>query len=529
MRNNQPVTQTEYQLDPDKPIVTRTDTKGRITYANPAFIEISGFTKEELIGQPHNIVRHPDMPPAAYEDMWRTLKAGYPWRGIVKNRTKDGGFYWVEAYATPITENGEITGFISVRNKPTRQQIDKAETLYKALNQGSASMPVTPTKQGIPSLTILLTIIGVAFLTGISEAMPIPHDIGYVIDAFGAAIVLGLVFYFYQKVIKPFDAIKQAVRDISEHNYKTNIPAMGSREVYEILTGLRTLRIHVRATLCDVLQVSKSVDHDAHTLQSHASALDNSAEKTQDQMSAMAAALEELSVSVTEIAEATRTSTQQANKTLAIVNDGMAHVDQSILSAGEVVEVVGHTQTKIEALKDAAEQISKLTGTIKSIADQTNLLALNAAIEAARAGEQGRGFAVVADEVRKLAERTTLSTVEIAATVNQIDIGIQDASNQIAEVVNAVEKSTASINHNKDSLMEIAAASEQVRHSASEISNMLEQQSATSQEIANTVASINIMTEQNSASGHAVSEASSELRQTSQSLNELLAQFSKAL
>jgi len=102
MRNNQPVTQHELFLHPQRPIVTKTDLKGVITYANRAFIDISGFSESELIGQPHNVVRHPDMPPEAFDDMWQTIQAGHPWRGLVKNRSKQGGFYWLDAYVTPI-------------------------------------------------------------------------------------------------------------------------------------------------------------------------------------------------------------------------------------------------------------------------------------------------------------------------------------------------------------------------------------------------------------------------------------------
>ncbi len=143
MKINLPVNQTEYRVDPKHPIVTRTDLKGRITYANPAFIALSGFSESELIGQSHNVVRHPDMPPEAFEDLWATLKAGSPWQGIVKNRAKDGGFYWVDAYVTPVTENGEPIGYMSVRNAPSQQQVADAERLYAAIRARQARMPST--------------------------------------------------------------------------------------------------------------------------------------------------------------------------------------------------------------------------------------------------------------------------------------------------------------------------------------------------------------------------------------------------
>src|SRR5690606_36561330 len=135
MRKNYPVTNVETRLRADQYLISKTDTTGGITYANPAFVDVSGYTLEELIGQPHNLIRHPDMPPAAFKDLWDTLHAGKPWTGMVKNRRKDGGFYWVLANVTPIVEDDEVTGYASVRIKATQAQIDEAETLYQHINE----------------------------------------------------------------------------------------------------------------------------------------------------------------------------------------------------------------------------------------------------------------------------------------------------------------------------------------------------------------------------------------------------------
>ncbi len=138
MRVNMPVTNVEIQLREDTMIVSKTDLKGRITYINKDFIEISGFTEAELLDQPHNIIRHPDMPPEAFKDLWQTLQAGRPWVGMVKNRCKNGDHYWVQANAAPIFEGGHVTGYMSVRRKATRQQIEDAEKFYRELRDGQA-------------------------------------------------------------------------------------------------------------------------------------------------------------------------------------------------------------------------------------------------------------------------------------------------------------------------------------------------------------------------------------------------------
>ncbi|RXH11141.1 methyl-accepting chemotaxis protein [Bradyrhizobium guangzhouense] len=138
MRTNLPVTATEYPLTDETLIVSKTDLKGKLTYFNDQFVEASGFTEQELAGQPHNIVRHPDMPPEAFANLWETLKAGKPWAGAVKNRRKNGDFYWVLASATPIWEGGHVVGYMSIRTKLAADQREQAERVYAAIRDKKA-------------------------------------------------------------------------------------------------------------------------------------------------------------------------------------------------------------------------------------------------------------------------------------------------------------------------------------------------------------------------------------------------------
>lgn len=130
MKKNFPVTGQEKTVQEGIRLVSRTDTKGIITFANDNFVAQSGFSRDELLGSSHNIVRHPDVPPIVFEDMWDTLKKGLPWRGVVKNRCKDGGHYWVDAHVVPVRKNGETIGYMSVRTAASRGDIAKAEALY---------------------------------------------------------------------------------------------------------------------------------------------------------------------------------------------------------------------------------------------------------------------------------------------------------------------------------------------------------------------------------------------------------------
>jgi aerotaxis receptor len=124
MKVNLPVTQIEQPYPKGKYLVSRTDLKGITTYANDTYVEISGFTREELLGKSHNVVRHPDMPPQAFKQLWDTIKAGRPWRGVVKNRCKNGDYYWVDGTVVPVMENDQIVGYMSVRTEASRAQIE---------------------------------------------------------------------------------------------------------------------------------------------------------------------------------------------------------------------------------------------------------------------------------------------------------------------------------------------------------------------------------------------------------------------
>ncbi|WP_298887522.1 methyl-accepting chemotaxis protein [uncultured Bradyrhizobium sp.] len=192
MRTNLPVTATEYPLTDETLIVSKTDLKGKLTYFNNQFVEASGFTEQELAGQPHNIVRHPDMPPEAFANLWETLKAGKPWAGAVKNRRKNGDFYWVLASATPIWEEGHVVGFMSIRTKLPADQREQAERVYAAIRDKKAGgfkieagmirrrslfevfSPFTRSLKArlvslIGVLSLFMMIIGAAGLTGMSQ------------------------------------------------------------------------------------------------------------------------------------------------------------------------------------------------------------------------------------------------------------------------------------------------------------------------------------------------------------------------
>ncbi len=175
-KRNQQVINEEVKFSADQELVSTTDTRGIILYANQHFCDVAGYTEEELIGKNHNIVRHPDMPKAAFADLWEKLEQRKPWRGAVKNRCKDGRYYWVDAFVTPIYENNDLKGYQSVRTVLSKEDRSRAEAFYTTLNKGSGRSNVAWLKNNKLAIFALLSIALVAgsiFIPWLSILLPI--------------------------------------------------------------------------------------------------------------------------------------------------------------------------------------------------------------------------------------------------------------------------------------------------------------------------------------------------------------------
>ncbi len=229
MKINEPVTNNEVVMQDGQFIVSTTDLKGRITSINRAFVEISGFTEDELIGQNHNIVRHPDMPPEAFEDLWNHLKADRPWVGIIKNRCKNGDHYWVKANVTPLHENGRTIGYMSVRTKPTRKEIEEAEAFYRDVRAGKASFRPGPLERvrlrlmglGVHAYTMLgavVAMIGMAAMGWTASQGASASTLATLWGVF-ALMVVGGAFWLTRYVKKPVFQVIDALRQIASGDY----------------------------------------------------------------------------------------------------------------------------------------------------------------------------------------------------------------------------------------------------------------------------------------------------------------------
>jgi len=213
MKSNHPVTQTETPFLKGKYLVSKTDLKGVITYVNDAFAEISGYSRAELIGKSHNTVRHPDMPPQAFEDLWRTVKQGAPWRGLVKNRCKNGDYYWVDAFVVPVRKNDKTVGYMSVRTEPTRPQVAQAEALYQRLNRTKEKL-----KSGGGRLSRLTIKVRLAMVMGFMALLMIG---GGALGLGGIALDNRALESSYRDQLEPTDMIARIMQLMGDNRAQT--------------------------------------------------------------------------------------------------------------------------------------------------------------------------------------------------------------------------------------------------------------------------------------------------------------------
>ncbi len=449
MRQNLPVTHVERLLGEDEFIVSKTDLKGHITYVNRPFLEISGFTEDELLGSPHNIVRHPDMPPEAYTDMWRDLQAGLSWRGMVKNRCKNGDHYWVQANANPIWEHGEIVGFMSLRVRASREQILQAERFYAALRAGQArGLTVRHGKaarsglagwgaraaewlgQQQQVLLLVLTMVAAVFTGGVGVAKAAGWTTHQQVSSAVWAISGILTILFSALSLLNFRAtVQRPLRKLERDLQTVAAGILTVRDMHAEGEGASHLQRALDTTRGNLASIVRDIRESALQIGGASSEIASAAQSLSQATSEQAASVEEMSATLEQSGASARDNAQNAGLTGKIAQEATRDAQQ----AGAALE-----QT-ISAMRTIADRIS----IIDDIAYQTNMLALNAAIEAARAGELGRSFAVVADEVRNLARHVRAATNDIEQRTEALTENVHDIVGTSAAGQAALDRVTA--------------------------------------------------------------------------------------
>ena len=536
MKVNLPVTQTEVPFPKGRYIVSRTDPKGSITYANDTFVAISGFTREELIGKNHNLVRHPDMLPGAFAWLWETIKEGRPWRGIVKNRCKNGDYYWVDALVVPVLKNNETIGYMSVRTEPTRQQVADAEALYRQLKDGKASIP-KPTAwmrvslkaklNGFVLWLIAAQLVGAAaHLFGPSLGLS-AGTIETVLQLLGLSGVLAGVWLLViqNKMMSIIQRIIGRLDHIAQGDLTDEIPLHRVDEIGKLNDSLVTMQTHLKAMMAEIAEAAELVGSSADILTGEMEQTRKVTEIQSGAASSIAAAVEQLVASVNEIAGSAQQASQAVEASHGLLSEASLRMGESQEASQNVVTTVNGAGQTMAELFQSIFAIDRVSQVIRGIAEQTNLLALNAAIEAARAGESGRGFAVVADEVRKLAENASKQTSEITASIQEIQRITQIAVSTMEAAGTHVAGANTAVEAARTGLDAVAHHGEEVASISRHIAEGTQQQSAAGNEIASQVEGIVSGIDQTSTSIAEVTEKTSEMKQASSRLRELIAYF----
>lgn len=687
MKNTIKPTQNAITLPDSEVIISKTDLHGNITDVNETFITTSGYAREELIGKPQSIIRHPDMPPQVFAELWATISAGKTWRGLIKNLAKNGDYYWVEAQVAPIKQQGNIVGYVSVRSAPTQQQINEAEQTYQAMRHhtyrqpktgfqlrhlnlrpritlfafalamlsalvgsvgiiGQATsnaqyeslinthiIPATHLKQSLAALSeiraqLLLALqhdpnqpfakehdhplsfhhkqieqqvlraqtelaqaidsstssyteqlnvmhelenklitqgvlptlrlqqsgqfteANASFLHQVNpliknlDALAIPllsqidndslsamhyaqQRYQFVLIASILLTLAGILFaiiigrYLANGIVIPLDEALKQFNAMGNGDLSQKIPLTGCDEPALLLNHIAGLQTHLRVMLDEIRQNAFALSEHSQSLNNEMHQVDHNAKDQQQRVARMASLGEQFSLSINDIAQSVTKVAQEAHDSYHQAKEGINGIEATHHVA-ERVQLTGQHMTKLHL---EIGKISAITNTISEIAEQTNLLALNAAIEAARAGEHGRGFAVVADEVRTLAEKTAQSTNIINHTVSEFQSIIETATEDMKQSVAEVDHSVAVIHVSRDNMQHITQSSADVSDMVQHIAASTEEQAVASKEVSESLDHIRTLAEQSAAVAHNAGKSVQQLSYSAESLKQLIIRF----
>lgn len=519
MKNNQPITQREEDYSQSANILSTTDIKGHVTYANEDFLKVCGFNGEELIGKNHNIVRHPDMPPAAFKMLWQRIKKGGSWMGIVKNRCKNGDHYWVDAYVTPIEKQGKVTEYQSVRRKPSKEHVSRAEALYQKLKHPNTKLNLGP-HLSLTHKALLLAGLCPFFafsLASFSNSTLLSWVLFSIATALG---VTGIYLCF-----KPYQQVVVKAKKVIDDPVARYIYTGRKDDIGQLMLALKALESETSGLIGRISDSSQNLCQHVNDMNQQVSISRTGIQTQFTETDQVAAAINQMSASIQDVASSTLQSSQASQQAFNEMQQSKNIVDKNVDAIEALKGQIGQATSVMSQVENSSNNIASILEVINGVAEQTNLLALNAAIEAARAGEAGRGFAVVADEVRSLANRTQSSTEEIRQMIEQLQNNTSQAVSAMNEGKDQAEICVQQSNTTADNLQSLLDTVDQISEMNSHIASAAKQQSAVTEEINQSINRIRDMSAQNQFAVEQSAETSETMLKISNDFTELAKQF----
>lgn len=481
MARDKTLTGHERMLSENQHIVSTTDLRGVIEYANQDFIDICGYSNDELVSHSHNIVRHPEMPKAAFALLWEQIKSGKPWIGIVNNRCKNGDNYWVDAMVTPLKDaHGKIQSYQSVRVKPSSAAKARADQLYTNLNQGKA--PINRWQQGLSyqsKLTLCIALPLLLLLAGMAGVGALALMPTLALAALSCLVGWGLASW----QAAPISALAKQSRKHIDDPIAQWVYTGRSDDIGQLALGEKYLRSQQTTLTWRLADAAGELDKAAHAASDTSHQVEHEMQQQRTELAQVSHAMEQMSSSVNEVASSIQVSADQAQQADQQVSLGREDVSQAVAQIHQLAQQLDNAKDVVTDVAAEGDKIANFVKVIQEIAERTNLLALNAAIEAARAGEQGRGFAVVAEEVRSLASRTQQSTEEIQSIVGSLQARANEAGTVMSEGQQLAGRSIEQADHINQALEQISDQTSAIRQQVEQIAAAAEQQSLVSKEI----------------------------------------------
>jgi aerotaxis receptor len=522
MKKNLPITDRNIDYSDDINILSTTDLKGQITYINDSFSNVSGYSEADVLGKSHNIVRHPDVPAAAFDHLWSTIQKGNPWRGIVKNRAKNGDHYWVDAYVTPMCVNGEPYEYQSVRVKPQSDVLERAEKLYKNINAGKIPRFLTRDALSLPAKVLMATFAALVLgLTAASLVTPMTATAATTTVLMVMVLVTGATWILF----KPYKALVERAGAMVNNPVGQHVYTGRSDEI-----GLLDFALGMSESEGGSIAGRMNCSAEALAARSHelSVATENMSTGTMQlytETDSVATAINQMTASISEVAEHSRLTAEAAESSYSSVQNGKTVVIETQRMIQSLANEVVSASKAIKRVEEDSNNISTILDTIKGISAQTNLLALNAAIEAARAGEAGRGFAVVADEVRTLASQTDGATTKIQGMIDKLQSGAQESVVVMEKSRQSAEMSVGHAQKAADALDSISAAVSSIHDMSTQISVSVNEQSSVTESVNQSIMTIRDVAQNNLSNSQDSDMVSGKITKLSDDLTTIARQF----